>query len=41
MITSGPEFDNFEVKPGMELESFNMKQKDKIFLNHPFKILMF
>ena len=41
MITSGPEFDNFEVKPGMELESFNMKQKDEIFLNHPFKILMF
>ena len=41
MITSGPEFDNFEVKPGMELESFDMKQKDKIFLNHPFKILMF
>ena len=41
MITSGPEFDNFEVKPEMELESFDMKQKDEIFLNHPFKILMF
>ena len=41
MITSGPEFDNFEVKPGMELESFDMKEKDEIFLNHPFKILMF
>ena len=41
MITDGPEFDNFEVKPGMELESFDMKQKDEIFLNHPFKILMF
>ena len=41
MITSGPEFDNFEVKPGTELESFDMKQKDEIFLNHPFKILMF
>ena len=41
MITSGPDFDNFEVKPGMELVSFNMKQKDEIFLNHPFKILMF
>ena len=40
MITDGPEFDNFEVKPGMELESFDMKQKDEIFLNHPFKILM-
>ena len=25
----------------MELESFDMNQKDKIFLNHPFKILMF
>ena len=41
MITDGPEFDNFEVKPGMELESFDMNQKDEIFLNHPFKILMF
>ena len=41
MITSGPDFDNFEVKPGMESESFDMKQKDEIFLNHPFKILMF
>ena len=41
MITSGPEFDNFEVKPGMELESFDMNEKDEIFLNHPFKILMF
>ena len=40
MITSGPDFDNFEVNPGMELESFDMKQKDEIFLNHPFKILM-
>ena len=41
MITVGPEFDNFEVKPGMELESFDMNQKDEIFLNHPFKILVF
>ena len=41
MITDGPEFNNFEVKPGMELESFDMNQKDEIFLNHPFKILMF
>ena len=41
MITSGPEFDNFEVKPGMKLESFDMNEKDEIFLNHPFKILMF
>ena len=41
MITNGPDFDNFEVKPGMELESFDINQKDEIFLNHPFKILMF
>ena len=41
IINYGPEFDNFEVKPGMELESFDMNQKDEIFLNHPFKILMF
>ena len=41
MITNGPEFDNFEVKPGMKLESFDMNEKDEIFLNHPFKILMF
>ena len=41
MITSGPEFDNFEVKPGMELESFDINEKDEIFLNHPFKILMY
>ena len=41
MITDGPDFDNFEVKPGMELEPFDINQKDEIFLNHPFKILMF
>ena len=41
MIIEGPEFDNFVVEPGMELESFDMKQKDELFLNHPFKILMF
>ena len=41
MITYGTEFDNFEVEPGMELESFDMKQSEEIFLNHPFKILMF
>ena len=40
MITDGPEFDNFEVKPGMELESFDMKLTKEIFLNHPFKILL-
>ena len=41
MIIHGPELDNFVVEPGMELEAFDMKQKDEIFLNHPFKILMF
>ena len=41
MITYGTEFDNFEFEPGMELESFDMKQAEEIFLNHPFKILMF
>ena len=41
MITYGPEFDNFVVEPGMELESFDMKQAKEIFLNHPFKILMY
>ena len=41
MITDGAEFDNFKVNPKMKLESFDMKQKDEIFLNHPFKILMF
>ena len=41
MIIEGPEFDNFIVEPGMELEAFDMNQKDEIFLNHPFKILMF
>ena len=41
MITHGPEFDNFKVEPGMELESFDMKQAEEIFLNHPFKILMY
>ena len=41
MITNGPEFDNFEVKPGMELESFDMKLSKEIFLNHPFKIILY
>ena len=41
MILYGPELDNFVVEPGMELEAFNMDLKDEIFLNHPFKILMF
>ena len=41
MISDGPEFDNFKVKPKMKLESFDMNQKEEIFLNHPFKILLF
>ena len=40
MITSGPEFDKFVVKPGMELEPFDPKLKKEIFLNHPYKILL-
>ena len=31
----------FEIEPGMEIESFDMRQKKEIFLNHPFKILMY
>ena len=41
MITYGTEFDNFKVEPGMELESFDMNQAEEIFLNHPFKILLY
>ena len=41
MITSGPEFDKFVVEPGMEIEPFDMKLIKEIFLNHPFKILLF
>ena len=41
MINYGPEFDNFLVKPGMEIEPFDMKQAEEIFLNHPFKIILF
>ena len=40
MITNDPEFDKFEVEPGMELEPFNQKQVKEIFLNHPYKILL-
>ena len=41
MITSGPEFDKFVVEPGMEIEPFDPKLKKEIFLNHPYKILLF
>ena len=41
MITDGPEFDNFEVEPGMELESFDIKLSKEIFLNHPFKFILY
>ena len=41
MITSGPEFDKFLVKPGMEIEPFDPKLTKEIFLNHPYKILLF
>ena len=41
MITDGPEFDKFLVEPGMEIEPFDMKLSKEIFLNHPFKILLY
>ena len=41
MITSGPEFDKFVVEPGMEIEPFDMKLSKEIFLNHPFKIILY
>ena len=41
MITSGPEFDKFVVEPRMEIEPFDMKLVKEIFLNHPFKIILF
>ena len=41
MITSGPEFDKFVVEPGMEIEPFDPKLIKEIFLNHPYKILLF
>ena len=52
MITSGPEFDKFVVEPWMDLEPwidiepmFNLLPippfyKEKLFLNHPYKILV-
>ena len=41
MITTGPELDKFVVEPWMELEPFDSKLKKKIFLNHPYKILLY
>ena len=41
MITDGPEFDKFVVEPGMEIEPFDPKLIKEIFLNHPYKILLF
>ena len=41
MITSGTEFDKFVVEPWMEIEPFDMKLAKKIFLNHPYKILLY
>ena len=41
MITSGPEFDKFVVEPGMEIEPFDSKLTKEIFLNHPYKILLY
>ena len=33
--------DSFEYEAEMEIESFDIRQKKEIFLNHPFKILMY
>ena len=41
MITSGPKFDKFLVKPGMEIKPFDPKLTKEIFLNHPYKILLY
>ena len=41
MIISGPEFDKFVVESGMEIEPFDPKLIKEIFLNHPFKILLY
>ena len=41
MITDGPEFDQFVVEPGMEIEPFDPKLTKEIFLNNPYKILIF
>ena len=41
MITTGPELDRFVVEPCMEIEPFDPKLIKEIFLNHPYKILLF
>ena len=41
MIISGPEFDKFVVEPGMEIERFDPKLIKEIFLNHPYKFLIY
>ena len=41
MITSGPEFDKFLIEPGMEIEPFDPKLIKEIFLNHPYKVLIY
>ena len=41
MITSNPEFDKFLVEPGMEIEPFDPKLTKEIFLNHPYKNLLY
>ena len=41
MITSGPEIDQFVFEPGIEIEPFDPKLKKEIFLNHPYKILLY
>ena len=41
MITDGPELDKFVVEPSMEIEPFDPKLTKEIFLNHPYKILLY
>ena len=41
MITRGAKFNKFKVKPGMEIEPFNPKLFKEIFLNHPYKVLLY
>ena len=41
MITTGPELDKFVVEPWMEIEPFDSKLIKEIFLNHPYKILLY
>ena len=41
MIDCNPEFLYFIAEPEIEIEPFDIKQTEEIFLNHPFKILLF